>query len=433
MANIDYSKYSDEELERIASGGNSQGQTPKQDKTKLNYKEMLNFNPQFSEIGKIPRGLVRGAMQSAGDLGASALNAPIGAAEYLSGHKIPHVPHPDFLNKNPSSVGESAAQTIGQLAGGFALPGGAGLKAAQLAGKGYKALQAGKELPLIGKLLAGSVGGAAEGALGNEENRKFGAELGAGLGAAGHGIPAVIKWANSMRSKDIAKHVSNEVGRLDKAYNERFTGHLKAGEEAGANEHLVREKANLANIRKAGESGSKRGEKKLTHALEEYNLNPTLTNAHNAQRDLGKLERMHAGAPEGTLEHRAYQEAKKIKNRMILKISEAFEKAGAKEHGTGYQQAREDFRKEVVPYINSKAISDLLGKNKERTQTLRPKEFADILLKDEQFLTQTGHKHPGLLRREKIKKAVKNPATIAALGYAAGYLPDEIRKLLGQH
>ena len=82
MANIDYSKYSDEELERIASGGNSQGQTPKQDKTKLNYKEMLNFNPQFSEIGKIPRGLVRGAMQSVGDLGASALNAPIGAIEY---------------------------------------------------------------------------------------------------------------------------------------------------------------------------------------------------------------------------------------------------------------------------------------------------------------------------------------------------------------
>jgi hypothetical protein len=79
----------------------------------------------------------------------------------------------------------------------------------------------------------------------------------------------------------------------------------------------------------------------------------------------------------------------------------------------------------------------LLGKNKRGVQTVRPKEFADKLLQEEEFLAQAGNKHPDLLRREKYNKIKKNKlAQGAALGagtLATGFLPYEIRKLLGTH
>lgn len=380
-------------------------------------------------------GALRGMGQSVGDLGASALNAPISIAEYLSGNKIPHVPHPHLINQNPGSFGESLGQNLGQLTGGLALPGGAGAKAAQLAGRGYQALRGGGQLPLIARLLSGGAGGAAEGALGNEENRTLGAELGAGLGAGGHAIPQAINFAQSMKSKNIAKHVTDEINRLKEDFSNRFTHHLEEGERAGANDYLNPQRGNISLLKKAGETGQKRGEKGLTYALEQYNKDPNLTNAHYAQRDLGKIERLHAGATPGTLEDTAYKEALKLKNRLLQQISASFEKSGAKEHGIGYQQARTDYATEMAPYTDSEAINNLLGKNKQRTQTLRPEKFADKLLKDEDFIARARQKHEGLLRRERMKKILNNPLAQKAAGGAAlvggGYLPYEIAKLLG--
>lgn len=550
MAKKDYSKYSDEELEKIA-GGNQQ---PSNDEEPGFLKSLGHGYLNYAG------GALRGMGQAVGDLGASALNAPISGMEYLSGHKIPHIPHPNLINEHPSSFGESLGQNLGQLTGGLALPGGAGMKAAQLAGKGYQALRAGEQLPLIGRLLAGGAGGATEGALGNEENRTLGAELGGLAGAAGHAIPSAINFAKSMSSKNIAKHVTDEVKRLNEHFNERFTSPLVAGEEAGANKFLRPLAGDIDLLKQAGETGLKKGEKKLTYALQKYNENPSLQNAHNAQRDLGKIERLHKGATPGTLEGDAYKEALMLKNRLLEKIKDAmtnaenktkyhefyhatnpenvndilgkglksskyeesfptltnhpevakaysarknFDEPGelmkikipeeklnkyihnehtnwatkanmprgyenAKLYGTKseipakyishvkdedlinpvkenmgkksdlwnkYQQAREDYSRDVVPYIESDAIRNLLGKNKSRTQTLRPQKFADKLLKEEEFITRSGENHPGLLRREKLNALKRNKlahgVAIGAGGLAAGYLPYEISKLLG--
>lgn len=422
MGDIDLSKYSNEELMQIA-GGSQKG------KSSLNQDE-----PGFlKRLGKgylnYAGGALRGMGQSIGDLGASALNAPISGLEYLSGHKLPHVPHPNLINENPDSLGQSVGQALGQVSGALALPGGAGLKAAQLAGKGYTALRSGKQLPLIGKLLAGGLGGAGEGALGNENNRLLGAELGGLLGSAGYAIPAGIKFVGSIGSKNIAKQVGDEVSRLGEHFNQRFTGHLQAGEEAGANKFLRSEKANIALLKKSGEG-------KLAYGLEKFNENPTLTNAHKAQSDLNKVVNKYSKSKEGSLESDVYDEALKLKNRLLKKISESFEKANVKDHGLGYQKTRADYATEAGPYLNSKAINDLLGRNKRGSQTLRPKEFADKLLQDEAFLSQAGHKHPDLLRREKYNKLTKshlfNTLAAGTAGAAAAtFLPYEIRKLLG--
>jgi len=428
MADIDFSKYSNEELMKIAQGGQSANMNPSAPPIP---EEEPGF---FKKLGKgylnYAGGALRGMGQAVGDLGASAINWPISGIEHLSGNKLPHVPHPDLINKNPGSLGESVGQTLGQLTGGLALPGGAGMKAAQLAGKGYKALSVGKELPIVGKLLAGGAGGALEGAAGNEKNRGLGGAIGSIAGTAGYALPAAYNFAKSLSSKNIAKNIQEEVGRLGQHFNERFTSHLQAGEEAGANKFLKGEKGNIKILKKAGEG-------KLAYGLEKFNESPTLTNAHKAQSDLNKIVSKYSRSKEGSLEADVHAEALKLKNRLLKKISESFEKAGVKEHGAGYQQSRIDYANEAAPYLDSPTIRGLLGKNKRNAQTVRPKEFADKLLGEEEFLAQAGNKHPDLLRREKYNKIKKNKlAQGAALGagtLATGFLPYEIRKLLGAH
>ena len=233
---------------------------------------------------------------------------------------------------------------------------------------------------------------------------------------------------NHLVLKILAKNIQEEVGRLGQHFNERFTSHLQAGEEAGANKFLKGEKANVKLLKKAGEG-------KLAYGLEKFNESPTLTNAHKAQSDLNKIVTKYSRSKEGSLEADVYEEALKLKNRLLKKISEGFEKAGVKEHGAGYQQSRVDYANEMAPYLDSPTIKGLLGKNKRGVPTVRPKEFADKLLGEEDFLAQAGNKHPDLLRREKYNK-VKNSklthhAALGAGATAAGFLPYSIAKLLG--
>lgn len=427
MAKIDFSKYSDEELERIA--GMNKAVPSQEKKQNINIEEMLKFNPQFNAIGKIPEGFARGAIQGIGDTGASIANAPISIAEHLSGHKLPHVPHPNLLNENPSSVGESAAQTLGNFAGGLVGPGGVALKGVQLAGKGYKALNAGKELPLIAKMLAGSAGGAAEGALGNESNRMLGAELGGALGGLGQAAISALNFAKGIKSKNIAKSITDEMNRLKGHFGEVFSSHLHAGEEAGANDFLRPQAINQSLFKKAGKT-------KQLHALEQYNMNPTLSGAHEAQSDLNKLISKYKFKQDEKIDRDLYKEAIKAKNRLRQQISEAFEKSGTKQHGAGYEQARQDYKNYMAPYLNSPAIQGLHGTKTYGNPTIRPGKFADKLLGEENFLAGVGQNHPELLAREKYNKLKGSKlAHAVALGTAGGaaaqFLPYQIRKILG--
>lgn len=229
-----------------------------------------------------------------------------------------------------------------------------------------------------------------------------------------------------MTSKNISKEIQNEVTRLSQHFNDRFTNHLLAGEGAGANQFLKAEKAKISLFKKAGEG-------KLAYGLEKFNENPTLTNAHKAQSDLNKIVSKYSRSKEGSLEADVYDEALKLKNRLLQKISNAFDKSGVGEHGAGYQQARVDYAQQAAPYLDSPTVSGFLGKNKRAVQTVRPSQFADKLLQEEDFLAQAGQKHPSLLRREKTKNIIKHPVTkLGAIG-AVSYLPYEIRKLLGSH
>lgn len=377
-------------------------------------------------------GALRGMAQGAGDLGASAINWPISGIEQLLGAQLPHVPHPDLINKHPNSLGESLGQSLGQITGGMVLPGGAGFKAAQLANKGYQGLRAGKQLPLIGKLLAGTAGGALEGAAANEENRGTGAKIGAAFGGLGHAVPAAINFAKQATSKNLAKQIQNEFSNLNQHFGERFSSHIAAGEQAGANKFLRPERVDTQLLKKGGNGD-------LVYHLEKFNTKPTLENAHGAQSALGALERKYAMAPKGTVGADIHKEALKAKNRLLQKISQSFERAGVPEHAEGYHQSRSDFAANAAPYLNNPTIAGLLGRaSKTGEQTVRPKKFAELFFQDvkpkEKFLSRKGDKHKELLQREKINSLLESKtgkmAAIAAGGALGSYLPHFITKAM---
>jgi hypothetical protein len=417
---MDYSKLSTEELKKLISDS---------EQNHGNEEAKQNEQPGFlKSLGQgymnYAKGAIKGMGQAAGDLGASAINWPISGIEHLSGHKLTHVPHPNLLNENPESLSENIGQLAGQFGAALGLPGGAGMKAAQLANRGYETLLNGRQLPLIGKLLAGSVGGAAEGALGNEENRGTGAAIGSVIGSAGHAIPSAIDFARSMSSNNIAKDIINVLNQQKSHFSDKFQNNLASAEQAGANKFLRSEQINLPILKKAGEG-------KNIYALEKYNANPTLRNAHDAQSDLGRIVRKYSDSTKGTLERDAYNLALRTRNRLLQRISASMEKAGVPHLADEYGNIRNEYGKLVGPYLNSPTVSKFTQKN----PSIRANKFADKLLEEENFVTRAGENHRGLLRRERYNALKKNKlAQGAALGLgtvATGFLPYGISKALG--
>jgi hypothetical protein len=350
------------------------------------------------------KGVLKGGGQTLGDIGASALNWPISGIEKLTGMQLPHVPHPNLRNENPESLSESLGQMVGGEAAPFAIPGLAGVKSAQLANRAYQGLKGGAELPLIGRLLAGAGGGALEGGAANEGNRMQGAELGALLGGIGQGGNELLGVAKSIGSKNIAEHVKDYLEGKKAHFGHEFTHNLRTGEEAGANRHMKPQLANLSMLRKAGES-------KNIYGLEKYNQHPTLSNAHEAQSDLGKIIRKYANAQTGTLERDAYNMALRTRNRLLERISSAFHKVDLPHEAERYGNLRGEFAQSLGPYLNSPTVSKLTRAN----PAIRANKFADKLLQEENFIARAGENHPGLLRREKYNAVKNSPITGAAV------------------
>jgi hypothetical protein len=380
------------------------------------------------------KGALRGAGQTLGDIGASAINLPISGIEHLTGKMLPHVPHPNLIQENPETLGESIGQKVGSELAPFAIPGLAGAKTAQLANRGYQAIKGGGQLPLLGRLLSGGAGGALEGALGNEGERIKSAELGAGIGGLGQAGSEAMQFARSLTSKDLSKHMINAYKGIANHFGERFSSHLAAGEEAGANKFLKPVSANLKLLKKDRNADE-------VYKIEKFNQNPTLANAHNAQSALGNLARKYELAHKGTVQSDIYEEALKHKNRLLQKISESFEKSGIPEHGQGYNQSRMEFAEHAAPYLNNPAIAGLLGKaSKKGEQTVRPEKFSETFFENkkakEDFLSRKKKEHPELIRRERFNAVKDSPITSGAIkssaAIAAGVpLTYAIAKALG--
>lgn len=329
-----------------------------------------------------------GFYQGVGDIGASLGNI---VARPL-GHPIPH---PNFKKFFDNSLASSVGFGVGQVGG--QIP-------AYLSGAGLLAkLGIGAKAALSGKIAQGILSGAA---LGEDDkgNRGFGAAIGGAMPVVG----ALAKGVSNLRSKNIAKNVLEGFASSKKQVASEFKDIFTQAKNRGV-QHLERIPAKIELLHRGGN-------KDYIQALKDFNNVPNVSNAHSAQSDLGKYIRK-IGAPSNKLERDAIEEAKRLSTTLKEKMGEHFIKSGNTDLALRYNQAREAFKQEVVPYMESKAIKAL------QRGDLRPKNFSKKIAEDERFISKIGqYNHPQIELSDRLRRGLASPATKTATGVAAGLL-----------
>lgn len=329
--------------------------------------------------------LAGGLLQGAGDVGVSLANV---AAKPL-GYEIPH---PNLKQYIPHGFGSLAAFSAGELAsqiplfmGGAGLIGKAGIGAE--AGIGGKAVQ--------GALAGGLMGENSEGG-GRLLSGLLGAAVPTGIGLAQKGL--------SLRSKNIAANVLQSLEKSKQEYANKFGNIFEEARNRGISENF---RPIAANQRLLGKAGNK----DYLYALNEFNANPTLEAAHEAQSQLGKYVNK-IGKPTSTLDRHAIEEANRVKKAIQDHIMEHLRRSGNTDLAIDYNMAKQGYKQEVAPYLNSKTVNQLLeGK-------LLPNKFAPKIAQEESFIAKIGqHKHPEIQQREFLKNIAKSKMaqTIAAV------------------
>jgi hypothetical protein len=338
------------------------------------------FN-ELIESSRLPA-VAGGIFQGIGDIGASIGNI---VARPL-GHPIPHPEFSKYFDKSPLT---KIAFGAGELGAQLPLYGtGAGLIGKLGLTKGIK---------LSDKIIEGLAAGTVMGE-DSEGNRMTSAALGAALPVAGK----VVKGLSDLKSKNIARNVVKGFKNAESQSAKEFQDIFKEVKDRDIKKmHPIEAKMNLL---------TKEGDQKYIHSLHEYNKNPTIENAHSAQSDLAKYAKK-IGKPENKLERDARNEAKNISDELRQNMMMHLHKTGNIDLALRYHTARDSFKHEVGPYLNSKALKDLMRND------LRAKNFANKIAEEESFMTKLGqHKHPEIERRAKLKKALNNKAVQYGIG-----------------
>jgi len=381
MANKDYSQFSDEELMKIAN--QSEPGILEKAGNAADY-----FN-KFIEGTRLPAA-AGGLLQGIGDVGASLGNL---VARPL-GHSIPHPNLGQYVdNSFPSRLAFGAGEIASQIP---LYTSGAGLIG--------KATGIGEKAGLSGKAVQGAISGSLLGE--NEEgDRLTGAALGAALPVAGN----VIGKLGNLRSKNIANNVLNGMKNTEQKYSQQFNHLFKEAEKRGY-------AGNYDPISFNEELLTNGGNKKLLYALKQYNKKPSLEAAHDAQSDLGKYINK-IGKSSDSTERKAKEEAREVASQLRKHIIEQLNRSGNPDLAMNYIHARQGYKAEYAPYLNSKAIKKLIN------EELTPRDFAKEIAKDKKFKAKVGqYQHPEIQEREFLRKIANSKAGHYAIGTGAGTL-----------
>lgn len=285
------------------------------------------------------KGLGLGAVQGIGDVGASVLNTPA-AIGSLFGAELPRVPHPDLKKQTGMDVND-LAYFLGQ----FATPGVGVIKGLSLANK--IARPAGK-LGIATDLAKGIGLGYAGGEHTDEGSRIPGAVL----GGVGNVVQQITKPAILKRILTDEKKAEQ---RANKEYGSVFEGAKKSGVES-----IPMPKLELTNV-------LKKAKKDYKDTLSNFERNPTIKGAHEAQSDLGKmirdLQAKDTRRGLSTVEQKALNEAQEAQKKLKGSIHTGLTGNEKTKHlAKAYQQAAENYKKKNVPYMEAKGLQKYHGK-----------------------------------------------------------------------
>lgn len=354
----------------------------------------LNKNVnQAAEFMQMPGAFAGGAVQQGGDMFASLanlINKPINAALGTSYHQS----HPKIREQFAPGTGNDIAFGAGELAGG--LVGGAGL------GTGRGIAQGLQRLPrshgwtgLAEDVAKGAGSGYALGEINDEgEGRGIGAALG-----------GLLQPLSSITNRGITNRVLGDMERTTAAHGQQYDDIFDAARDAGVQLHprnLLGINGN--NPRQAIQRLLERLSVDHRRIVEEFMQNPSFTNAHGLQSDLGIFTRKIEADPRFKTDslplnlQRAYEAATETRHALQRDISESLGRHGLINEALQYPQTTQSFAQNVAPYRN-KAIGDVVSGQK------HPDKLAKRLREDEQFMMDMGHRYPELGLNKHLPKA----------------------------
>lgn len=354
------------------------------------------FN-QAIESSRLPA-FAGGLLQGAGDIGASLANVPLELADKISGKNI-KVPHPNLGQYLPSDLATQASFGAGELAtpmGGFG-------KLAGLTGKSLNATENISKIPLIGRLIAKPLEGAATGAaIGEDKEGNRG--LGAIAGAAGN---TALTLKDMMSSSKLAQGILNAKNSAKQKYSGLYEGLFNEANQKGLGDTPLRVPKIDSSLIKDNAAD------KYTKSLEDFNNNPTLENAHWAQSDMGKLDdyysKMYNRAGLTSPQIKAWKEVQDAQKKIRGSMFSGLTKNGSQDLANEYGKLTQGYKQEVVPYLKSKPISDL------ESNEITHKEFLN-----KKFKPSLKALHPELDRAQMINKFIKMIPVKSIIGGAAG-------------
>jgi len=377
------------------------------------------FNKPIESAG-LPN-LGAGIVSAVPKLATNVLNAPGALSNSVLGTKVPKFNLPNWLNPSSSkNLGHSPIQNAmgagGELIGDL-LSGGALYKGASgLAGLSETS-------PLLAR---GAVGAGTGYASGDDE--QFG---GRGLTAA---IGGVLPIVGGLTKSTIGKRASELGTNMESKYKKIYDSILSQGEKLGENKLNVPQV--LKNKTEDVQKLYKAAPSKYKASVQRFENNPTLRNAHDAQSDLGKIERHFdskraKGHTLSSTESAAEYEAKNLQKRIRGSIQQHFAKNNRNDLATHYGNTTTGYAKEVVPF-KTKEISQLkAGKGSHKKvgkELIGSKEFAE---------SDIASKIPGYGIRRAINQTPKwaqglaGASVLPTLSAAGVPIPYYLRKIFG--
>lgn len=347
------------------------------------FKKSIDFLNQFAiPAGDFSKGAVLGGVEGLANAASSLGNLPIEAINLLAGSNIPTMQKTNVLTQYTpkTSSGQLGAQ-IGDI-GGNLLGGGEAYNAAKMIPK------LGNTASVLQNMGRGALAGFATG-----ENMPGGRNVNALLGA-----PTGL--AEQLTYNSLAKNL--------------IEGQKKAGQQSSNLYDKVFSKVdNESNVIPQGNIDFSRIRKNIPKeertAIDSYDKNPTIQNAHEAQSEIGSRLR--------ELKQQQIREGSNFKKKNLVSslkesqksIQDALEEALVMQKNGSYEdyvKAQKFYKENVVPYFSKGNIEKY--KNKE----LFEKDLVKRMMKNPEFMKSIPGKQNTLLKTRKVIDSLMNKGNI---------------------
>ena len=342
-----------------------------------------------------------GVADSLWNTGKSVGNLVLDPLSNITGRDL-RLSRSEISNQLMPQGGSETARDIGDFAGNF-IPIGLGFQALGMVPRIGRALN-----NVGGSILKGAGLGYALGEDNPIGGREGAAKIGAALGP--------LSRIQEITDRGIGNRIVNDFRTLKRDFSREYNSIFREAESRGISS--VRNPISDSMVNAITNSAPS----KVSRGLRNFQNNPTLSNAHQMQSDLGsyisKYQDRHGLT---SIERRALRAAEQARDDLRFSINQSLERGGLTLRGR-YQDVGQRYREEVVPYIENPWIRKAALRPGAKGY-INPKRLTEKLgnQSSDAFMEIMGARYPGYpINRLLSKNKYIGPALSGAGAATAG-------------